>query len=725
MTFRRHSNACLTGAAIAAFAMAWGGPASAQQKEPSIKPDAIGGVVTGPHGPEAGVWVIAETSDLPTKYAKMVVTNDAGQFVIPQLPTAKYKIWARGYGLVDSDKQDATPGKTVDLKAKPAPNAAAAAEYYPGMYWYSMLKIPATSEFPGSDKSPTGMPASMDSQATWIDSIKNSCQSCHALGSDNIRHPHVKELGEFKNSEEMWERRVQSGQAMSNMALTLGRLGPQRAYKMFADWTDRIAAGELPFDKPERPKGVERNVVITSWEWGKRGMYLHDEVSTDKRNPTVNANGKIYGSPEESSDDIPVLDPVKNTTSLIHEPYMDPKTPSAKDAPMGPSVFWGDEAIWDGHTSIHNPMMDEKGRVWFTARLRPAPDPASCQAGSDLPSAQVAPQKDSAREVSMYDPKTQKWTMIDTCFNTHHLVFTPDDKLWFSQGMPMSGVVGWLDVKKFEATGDAMKSQGWTPTVVNVSGTGKREAFVGPDKPIEPGKDKWVKAAFYGIMPSVKGDVIWGQAMGPGFTRITQPALLIRLIPGSDPTHTAVSEIFQSPPGTYGSRGVDVDSKGVAWTVLSSGQMASFDRSKCKEKLEGPNAATGAQCFEGWTLYRMPGPQFKGVNDPQGSANHAYYIWVDVHNTLGLGKDVPIAMANGSESLLALVNGKFVDLRIPYPLGFFAKNVDGRIDDPNGDWKGRGLWTTTGTRAYFHSEGGKDAKPRVFKVQMRPDPLAD
>ncbi len=725
MTFRRHSNACLTGAAIAAFAMAWGGPASAQQKEPSIKPDAIGGVVTGPHGPEAGVWVIAETSDLPTKYAKMVVTNDAGQFVIPQLPTAKYKIWARGYGLVDSDKQDATPGKTVDLKAKPAPNAAAAAEYYPGMYWYSMLKIPATSEFPGSDKSPTGMPASMDSQATWIDSIKNSCQSCHALGSDNIRHPHVKELGEFKNSEEMWERRVQSGQAMSNMALTLGRLGPQRAYKMFADWTDRIAAGELPFDKPERPKGVERNVVITSWEWGKRGMYLHDEVSTDKRNPTVNANGKIYGSPEESSDDIPVLDPVKNTASLIHEPYMDPKTPSAKDAPMGPSVFWGDEAIWDGHTSIHNPMMDEKGRVWFTARLRPAPDPASCQAGSDLPSAQVAPQKDSAREVSMYDPKTQKWTMIDTCFNTHHLVFTPDDKLWFSQGMPMSGVVGWLDVKKFEATGDAMKSQGWTPTVVNVSGTGKRAAFVGPDKPIEPGKDKWVKAAFYGIMPSVKGDVIWGQAMGPGFTRITQPALLIRLIPGSDPTHTAVSEIFQSPPGTYGSRGVDVDSKGVAWTVLSSGQMASFDRSKCKEKLEGPNAATGAQCFEGWTLYRMPGPQFKGVNDPQGSANHAYYIWVDVHNTLGLGKDVPIAMANGSESLLALVNGKFVDLRIPYPLGFFAKNVDGRIDDPNGGWKGRGLWTTTGTRAYFHSEGGKDAKPRVFKVQMRPDPLAD
>ncbi|HET7884724.1 MAG TPA: carboxypeptidase-like regulatory domain-containing protein [Bradyrhizobium sp.] len=725
MTFRRHSNACLAAVAIAALVTAWCGPATAQQK-PALKvgADAIGGQVTGPNGPEAGVWVIAETTDLPTKYAKMVATNDNGQYLIPQLPSAKYKVWVRGYGLVDSDKQDAAPGKTLDLKAKAAPNAAAAAEYYPGMYWYSMIKIPPASEFPGSDKSPTGMPASMDSQATWIDSLKNSCQSCHALGSDNIRHPHVKELGEFKSSEEMWERRVQSGQAMNNMALTLGRMGPPRAYKMFADWTDRVAAGELPFDKPERPKGIERNVVITSWEWGKRGMYLHDEVSTDKRNPTVNANGKIYGSPEESSDDIPVLDPVKNTTSFIHEPYVDPQTPSAKDDPMAPSPFWGEEAIWDGHTSIHNPMMDEKGRVWFTARLRRTPNPASCQAGSDLPSAQIAPLKESAREASMYDPKTEKWTTIDTCFNTHHLVFTPDNKLWFSQGQPYSGVVGWLDVKKFEQTGDAMKSQGWTPTVVNVSGTGKREDFVAPDKPIEPGKDKWVKAAFYGVMPSVKGDVIWGQAMGPGFSRIAQPALLIRMIPGSDPTKTAVSEIFQSPPGTYGSRGVDVDSKGVAWTVLSSGQLASFDRSKCKEKLQGPNAATGAQCFEGWTLYRMPGPQFKGVDDPKGSANHAYYIWVDVHNTLGLGNDVPIAMANGSESMLALVNGKFVDLRIPYPLGFFAKNADGRIDDPKAGWKGRGLWTTTGTRAYFHSEGGKDARPRVFKLQMRPDPLA-
>src|ERR1700757_925385 len=174
----------------------------------------IGGQVMGEKGPEAGVWIIAETKDLPTKYAKIVVTDDQGRFVIPELPDANYKVWVRGYGLSDSDAVDIKPGKTVAFKVKPTAPAAADAQHYPGMYWYSLINIPPASEFPGSDKSPTCMPASMDSQATWIDSLKNSCQSCHALGSDNIRHPHVKEPGEFKSSQEMWERRVQSGQAM-------------------------------------------------------------------------------------------------------------------------------------------------------------------------------------------------------------------------------------------------------------------------------------------------------------------------------------------------------------------------------------------------------------------------------------------------------------------------------------------------------------------------------
>ena len=104
---------------------------------------------------------------------------------------------------------------------------------------------------------------------------------------------------------------------------------------LFSNWTDRIAAGELPFDKPERPKGIERNVVFTMWDWATPKHYQHDAISTDKRNPRVNANGLIYGSPEESTDLVPTLDPVKNIAATIKHPYLDPKTPSSADAPRG------------------------------------------------------------------------------------------------------------------------------------------------------------------------------------------------------------------------------------------------------------------------------------------------------------------------------------------------------------------------------------------------------
>src|SRR5688500_12539763 len=110
----------------------------------------ISGVVTGPNGPEAGVWVIAETSELPTKYVKIVVTDDRGRYLIPELPKANYSVWVRGYGLVDSPKSRSMPGRTLNLAAVKAPNARAAAEYYPAGYWYSLLRVPATSEFPGT-----------------------------------------------------------------------------------------------------------------------------------------------------------------------------------------------------------------------------------------------------------------------------------------------------------------------------------------------------------------------------------------------------------------------------------------------------------------------------------------------------------------------------------------------------------------------------------------------
>src|SRR5262245_43606267 len=109
----------------------------------AVDPDDIGGIVSGPKGPEAGVWVIAETDSLPTKFRKIVVTDDRGRFLVPDLPRATYRVWVRGYGLVDSTPISSTPGRTVRLTAVPAPTPQAAAKIYPPNYWHSLLEVPA------------------------------------------------------------------------------------------------------------------------------------------------------------------------------------------------------------------------------------------------------------------------------------------------------------------------------------------------------------------------------------------------------------------------------------------------------------------------------------------------------------------------------------------------------------------------------------------------------
>ena len=717
------------GAAVAALALAATAPTELRaQQSPAvvIDGDDIGGVVTGPNGPEAGVWVIAESNDLGTKFAKMVVTDDQGRYVIPDLPSANYTLWVRGYGLVDSPKETSTPGKLVNLTATPAPTPAAAAEYYPGMYWYSLLKIPAENEFPGTGPKGNGIPAFMKTQGSWIDTVKNSCQSCHAVGSKGIRTLSPK-LGTFKNSREAWERRIQSGQAMTNMAISVARLGPDKGIELYADWTDRIAAGELPASKPERPKGVERNVVITMWDWGTKGMYLHDAIASEKYNQHVNANGPIYGSPEESSDLVPVIDPVKNTFSTIKHPYLDPQTPSTKTNTAGPSVYWGDDPIWDSHTSIHNPMIDESGRVWFTAKIRPDENPEFCKKGSDFPSAKVAPLENSQRQLSMYDPKTQKWSLINTCFSTQHLNFAHDANhtLWTSAGGPASGVVGWLNTKEYLATGDDKKTQGWTPIIVDTNGDGKRERLCRGQPTARSGQGQ----ASDGRLLRRAAEPDRRHRVGPVDGRRLLAARSAGLHhpphPGREPELRRRSPSCSCRPTRATDRAAST-SPATAWCGRCSRAAtwrASTARS-ARRRSRAPRPITGKMCPEGWTLYKFPGPQFKGVTD-KGSAEHAYYIWVDRENTLGLGKDVPIASTNGGESLTAIVDGKFVTLRMPYPLGFFSKNVDGRIDDPNAGWKGKGIWTTFGSRAPFHNEGGVQNSPKLYKVQMRPDPLAN
>ncbi|PYM59777.1 MAG: hypothetical protein DMD79_17015, partial [Candidatus Rokuibacteriota bacterium] len=143
------------------------GPSAQPHRDPAIRigDRDLGGVVTSANGREAGVWVIAETTDLPTRFVKIVVTDDQGRYVIPDLPKAGYRVWVRGYGLVDSPTVQTAAGQIVNLTAVVAPSPAAAAQYYPALYWYAMLKIPATGEFPGTGPDGNGIAPGMTSQA--------------------------------------------------------------------------------------------------------------------------------------------------------------------------------------------------------------------------------------------------------------------------------------------------------------------------------------------------------------------------------------------------------------------------------------------------------------------------------------------------------------------------------------------------------------------------------
>ena len=700
------------GAAVAALLAACAG--SLSEQEINIGASDLGGVVTGPGGPEAGVWVIAETTDLPTKYAKMVVTDDRGRYVVPGLPKATYNVWVRGYGLVDSPKVRTEPGKLLNLTAVAAPNEAAAAQYYPAIYWYSMLEIPRASEFGGNSRIPKER-----TQADWLKQMKNiGCIGCHQLGQASTRTIPAA-FAHIGSSEEAWVRRLQAGQSGEQMTNQLAGNFAAVPYKYYGQWTDRIAKGELPFAKPPRPQGVERNVVVTSWEWSTEKHYLHDLIASDRRNPTVNGYGPLYGSPEYSTDSMPILDPKTSKVTTFKMPVADPGMPealgpghAASVRPLAPSAYWGEEKLWDTRANNHNAMFDKQGRVWIAATVRDRPNPAFCKKGSDHPSAKAFPLEMSSRQVAMLDPKTMKYTFVDTCFGTHHpqLGYDADNTLWLSGTGP---VAGWVNTRMFDQTGDAARSQGWSPCVLDTNGNGRRDDYVEPNQPVDSAKDKRIVPGSgpYAVMPSPVDGSIWytvgvfaGQA---GFLRF-------------DPK-TQLSEVFHVPMPAFGIRGGDIDKDGVAWGSGSSGHLISFDRRKCKGPLNGPKAI-GDHCPEGWAFYQYPGPGFRGLGE--NSAESSYYTWVDQHNTLGLGENIPMSTANLNDGFVALKDGKMILLRIPYPMGFYAKGFDGRIDDPNAGWKGRGLWSTNGDRTPWLMEGGKGSKPRAVHIQLRPDPLA-
>jgi hypothetical protein len=281
MTCRRF--ALLIGVATS-FLIPPGVPRAQQQTEPqasqptlvSIDDKSIGGTVNSRFGLEAGVWVIAETRDLGTRFAKIVVTDEQGRYVIPDLPKANYRIWVRGYGLVDSEKVPAQLGKPLDLTAIVAPSLAAASQYYPAIYWASMIRVPDRSRFPGTGDAGNGIPGNFKTQEQWLNFVKtNGCGNCHQIGNYATRNIPAA-LDDFDSSRDAWSQRLSVGPAGHDMLNFITQvMTPDGGHlAALADWTDRIKAGELPTRSPPRPVGIERNLVITVRDWLDSKHYL-------------------------------------------------------------------------------------------------------------------------------------------------------------------------------------------------------------------------------------------------------------------------------------------------------------------------------------------------------------------------------------------------------------------------------------------------------------------
>jgi hypothetical protein len=719
-------------AALAATLFNCGGKTESASAAPT---GSITGVVQSEKGPEAGVWVIAETSQLPTGFIKIVVTDDQGRFALPELPDTTYKVWVRGYGLLDSAKTDMKPtAENVTLKVDTAKTDKEAAQVYPGDYWLSLMQPPTDAQIKKGKFTPI-----MQSQNHWINSVKSDCNFCHQLGNQLTRtlddvykgHP------ESKTSHDAWDWRLGAGTRGSSMYQILARQG-MGSLDVFADWTDRIAAGEVP-PAPPRPKGMERNVVLTLWDVGDDHSFMHDQISTDKLHPSVNANGPNYAV-NAGHGQLVILDQAKNTQTSLDIPTREPRD-SIKGRfpkPVRPSLHWGDEWLWEtpkyNPADPHNPMLDSKGRVWMTSRIRDK-NPAWCMDPSNK-FAEWFPLDKSGRQASYYDPKTKEFTLVETCYGTHHLQFDndADETLYLNE---LTGpIFGWIDTKVLADTKDEQKAVGWCPQIVDTNGDGKitkpwnvtrvpslitvpyqnLSSTVPENTKFDPTRDTLVDYNLYALIPSPVDDSVWGVSE-------SYPGYLIRLQRGDNPPITCRTQVFKVPAPGFDPRGIDIASDGVVWTALAaSSHMASFDVRKCKD-LSGKQKTDGSQCPEGWTLYKTTGPKMKGTDIP---ADFHYYNWVDQQNVSGLGANTPLATGSNSDSLLALnpQTGEWTTLRVPYPLGFYSRGLDGRIDDPNAGWKGRALYSNYGTHFVWHIEGGKGTKGKIVKFQFRPDPLA-
>jgi hypothetical protein len=628
-----------------------------------VASSSVGGTVVNARGgkPEAGVWVIAETKSLPVPFRKIVVTDDQGRFLIPDMPAGSYELWVRGYALKDSTPVKATLGGQVKLEVSNASSPQEAAKIYPASYWISLVHAPAKEE----------MPKEFVSQEQWLTQLRGGCNQCHQLGMTPMRR--------YTDPSD-WDGIFQRNSGMNQAA---NRLGRELVEKTLAEWATRIKNGEVPA-APPRPTGIERNFVVSQWDWGAPESFIHDLTSTDKRDPTLYPYGKVYGADRTGGGRLWVLDPVKNTVQGLQ---VQPR--NAKGLSTKVDYYHDSESEEAWMASPHNPMFDEHGRVWMTQPTRPPGvennptwSASTVASDTDNPAAlDIATKallaRNHAMQLGYYDTKTGKFVGVDTSYSTHHLQFDWQDRIWTD-----GDTLGMLDTTKIDPK--------------NIQGTegGAEKAWMRVDMD----NKKIIPTGGYATAVSPVDGTVWlsvPEANG------SQNKLWML-----DPKTRKFKDYLLPLPGRF-SHGIDFSTDGNVWFSAESGHLGRLDPKTGK--------------FSYWDL---PGPKFVGTASETGSTEAPYFLWVDQFNALGLGKDVVIVTGTSSDSLAIFdpKTEKFSVFRMAYPMPFYTRGLDGRIDDAKIGWKGRGIWATYSSYLPKFTETRMGS---VNHIQLRPNPLAN
>ena len=682
-------------------------PAPPAPAPPPVDRDDIGGTVVSEEGPESGVWVVAETSDPTSRFIRIVVTDDQGRFVVPDLPRARYELFVRGYGLIDSKRVPGQPGDRVALEAVRATSERQAAAVYPAAYWLTVMRVPPTGPIHPADLSRT----------------MKDCMGCHQLGT-----PSTRELPEAVRGSAShlaaWDDRMKRGPDPMTMFEPFARLRGQRT--MFSEWTERIAAGIYPLVEPPRPRGLERNLVVTLWDWGEATTVVSSAAASDPRDPRVNANGRIF-APSQSHDALVWLDPAANASGETRVPTALPPSEG-----MVSPHFSG--RVWRQAADSGEGLSDRFGRVWFAMRHRPDDrQPSPCTDSSNV-YARHFPLKRSARQLASVDPRTERVNALDTCVTVDATDIAADGKLYV--GGP--GTIGWIDTvgrNGAPSSFEASTQQGWCPMILDTNRDQVATAgWTEPDQQVDRARDHRLDFPCRQIAAAPDG-AVWCAAGGVDEQRI------VRVEIGSDPPRSCRTEVYRAPAwrDVAGARDLAVDGSGTVWvTMAATDHVARLDRRQCT-----PDAASnpaGADCPEGWRFYPIPGPAFSIASPTAGAdtvlrgalaartTDILHGITIDRFDVLGLnaGQELPFALVGNSDSVLALLpaTGEFVSLRVPYPLGFYGRSLVPRIDDAKRGWKGRGLWSSYSSQTTWHVEGGPGVKSKAVKFQLRPDPLS-